>query len=119
MSNRSKMALLDLIGLMFCIVPPGAVTVMYFPLWKETVGIPAVAGGSVAMLAVISFIVLGRYIKVRLSTPSPVIVFGTLYLLFVLIEQVVVGLKTVMFWGFIGSAIGALMFLWSNRYKEK
>lgn len=114
-----KRALLDCAGLACCSLPPAIVAIQYFPLWRETVGLPAVAGGSLATIAIIALITVGRYVKVRLSSPSPVMIFGALYVLFLLVEKVISGLVVITFWGFLGSAAGALFFILSDKYKNK
>lgn len=117
MSKGAKKVLLNLIGLLFCLVPPIIVTFEYFPLWKNSVGLWASLGGGVSVAFLIIAVVLSKYIKATLHTPSPVIIFLVCYGFFYLMQSVAVGLTVICFWGTIGSAIGALFFWWARKYE--
>lgn len=119
MSKGVKKILLDLTGLLFCLVPPIIVTFGYFPLWKNSVGLWASLGGGVAVAFIIVAVVLSKYIKTKLKTPSPVIMFLLFYGFFTLMQKVSEGLAVISFWGFVGSAVGAVFFWWSKRYEER
>lgn len=119
MSKGVKKILLDLTGLLFCLVPPIIVTFGYFPLWKHSVGLWASLGGGVAVAFIIVAVVLSKYIKAKLNTPSPVIIFLLCYGFFALMQKVSEGLTVISFWGFVGSAVGAVFFWWSKRYEER
>lgn len=119
MTNGAKRLLLDLCGLVCCFLPAALVTGQYFPIWRDTVGIWAASGGALSIILLIFMIVVGKYIKTRVKTPSPVFIFLVMYGCFVLIEKVITGLKVITFWGFIGSAVGVLFFAWADKYKSK
>lgn len=110
-----KKVLYDALGLCCCLIPPIACTCTYFPVWKQTVGTWAMVGGTVAIIAVVAFIVLAKYCRTRIKSPSPVFISLCLWLFFTLIEQTVTGLKMVTFWLFIGSLAGSLFFWLSDR----
>ena len=119
MSKGAKKILLELTGLLCCLVPPILVTFSYFPLWKESVGLGATLGGGVAVVFIIAFVVLSKYIKVKINTPSPVLIFLMCYGFFYLMQKVSAGMTVITFWGFVGSAVGAVFFWWSKRYEER
>ena len=114
-----KRIMFDFLGLACCLVPPIACTCSYFPVWQETVGTWSLVGGTAAIVAVIVFIVLSKYLKARLKTPSPVVISLVLWLFFVLIEQTVAGLKMIAFWMFFGSVVGTVFFWLSDRTAGK
>lgn len=119
MSNGAKKAILDFVGLLFCLVPPVIVTFQYFPLWKDGVGLWASLGGGCAVVFIIVFVVMSKYINTRLRTPSPVAIFFVCYGFFFLMQKVAVGLTVIAFWGFVGSAVGALFFWLAKRYERR
>jgi hypothetical protein len=114
-----KGILFNLLGLMCCLVPPVIVTSMYFPVWKDTVGIAGTLGGGAAVVAIVAYIVLSKYMKVKMQSPSPVLVFTVLYAMFYLMQRVITGLTVVAFWGMIGSAAGVIMFAVAKKYEVK
>jgi hypothetical protein len=114
-----KRVLFDFLGLVCCLAPPIACTCSYFPVWKQTVGTWSMVGGTAALVAIIVFIVLAKYFRNRIKTPSPVVVFLFLWLFFMLIEQTIGGLKMVAFWGFFGSVVGTVFFWLSDRTGKK
>lgn len=118
MSRRNKRILLDIAGLLCCLIPPCACTLAYFPVWRSTVGMSALCGGTLAILAIIVSVVLGKYLRTRLKTPSPWAIFGVLWGLFTLTEKTITGLKTICFFGFVGGCVGAVIFTISDKFKE-
>lgn len=118
MSRHTKRILFDIAGLACCLVPPCACTIAYFPLWRDTVGVTALCGGTLAVLGIVAFIVLGKYLRARFKTPSPCIMFGVLWGLFVLVEKTVTGLKTICFFGFVGGCVGAVLFMIADKYAD-
>lgn len=119
MSRHTKRMLLELAGLGCCLIPPLACTVAYFPVWRDTVGITSLCGGTVAVLSVIAAIVLGKYFRTRFRTPSPLVVFGILWGLFALVENTISGLKTICFFGFVGGCVGAVLFMISDKFDDR
>lgn len=117
MSNFFKRLLLDIIGLLFCFSPMAIVTFQCAPNWNNSVGFIPASGGIIATLTIMALIVLTKYAKVRIRTPSPVFIFLIIYGFLLFIEKVVTDLKIIMLWGVIGSAIGAIFFMWADKYK--
>lgn len=114
-----KRILFDLLGLICSLAPPIVCTLEYFPVWKETVGTWSMVGGTSALIAVVAFIILAKYFRQRIKTPSSVVVFLILWLFLTLIEPTVSGLKMVAFWGFFGSIFGTVFFWLSDRTEKK
>lgn len=114
-----KKVLYDALGLCCCLIPPIACTCTYFPVWEQTVGTWAMVGGTVAIIVIVAFIVLSKYLRSRIKSPSPVVISLCLWLFFVLVEQTVEGLKMVSFWLFIGSLAGAVFFWLADRTERR
>ncbi|MBR0443286.1 MAG: hypothetical protein IIX15_03010, partial [Clostridia bacterium] len=114
-----KKVLYDALGLCCCLIPPIACTCTYFPVWEQTVGTWAMVGGTVAIIVIVAFIVLSKYLRSRIKSPSPVVISLCLWLFFVLVERTVEGLKMVSFWLFIGSLAGAVFFWLADRTERR
>lgn len=110
-----KKVLYDALGLCCCLIPPIACTCTYFPVWEQTIGTWAMVGGTMAIIAMVVFIVVAKYFRSRVKSPSPVVISLCLWLFFALIEKTVTGLKMVAFWMFIGSLCGAFFFWMADR----
>lgn len=114
-----KKVLYDALGLSCCLIPPIACTCNYFPVWEQTVGTWAMVGGTSALIAIIAFIVISKYWRSRIKSPSHVLTPLALWLFLGLIEKTVTGLKAVTFWLFIGSLIGAVFFWLADREGQR
>lgn len=115
---KRKAILLNLLGLACCLTPPALVTFQYFPLWRDTVGLGATVGGGAAVLIVIVFIVLAKYVNVKVKLPSPIFLAWGLFFFFELMKKVSVGLSAISFWLAVGCSAGAVLFLWARRYEK-
>lgn len=105
-----KKVLYDALGLACCLIPPIACTCAHFPVWEQTVGGWAMVGGTMAIVAVIVFIVVTKFFRARVKSPSPVTISLFLWMFLTFIEKTVTGLKMVAFWMFLGSLMGAFFF---------
>lgn len=119
MKLRLESLLFDIAGLACCIVPPVACTCSYFPAWKQTVSGWQIAGGTAAIIAVVAFIVLSKYLKARIKTPSPVWLALVMWLFFEMISGIVMSLRVIALWMFIGCAVGAVFFWLADQAIEK
>lgn len=118
MKPRLTKIMFDILGLICCIVPPAACTCAYFPLWRETVGDWQMVGGTAVVLAIIVFVVISKYIKSRMRTPSPVVIALAAWLTSEVVYKVIDQLRVITLWMFIGCAIGAVFF-WLAEQAEK
>lgn len=114
-----KRVLFDFLGLVCCLAPPIACTCSYFPVWKQTVGTWSMVGGTAALVAIIVFIVLAKYFRNRIKTPSPVAFSWAVWLFLKLIEKTIDGLENVAFWLALGSTLGMVFFWLSDRVSGK
>lgn len=119
MTPHTKRIIFDIAGLACCLIPPCACTLAYFPVWEETVGTTALCGGTLGILIFIALVVVGKYIRTRLKTPSPAIMFGAAWLMLALIEKTVTGIKNICFFGFVGGCVGAVLFMLADRVEDK
>ena len=88
-------------------------------MWKQTVNGWQIAGGTAAIIAVVAFIVLSKYLKARIKTPSPVWLALVMWLFFEMISGVVASLRVITMWMFIGCAVGAVFFWLADQAIEK
>lgn len=113
-----KKVLYDALGLACCLIPPIACTCTCFPVWEQTVGGWAMVGGTMAIVAMVVFIVVAKYARHRIKSPSPVAISLCMWLVLGLVEKTVTELKMVAFWMFIGSLAGAFFF-WLADLEER
>lgn len=102
-------ALLHLLGLAFCIVPPSAATILYFPIWSEMGGGRVIAGGGV-LLAVIFAMPLFKWINRLLHRSTPYLFWTVLFILFLGLSKIADEMTVISFAGCTGNIIGALIF---------
>lgn len=114
-----KARIYDIVGLCLCIIPASIVTASYFPLWKETVPGITIAGGGIAIIAIIIMLVVSKFVKQRFSSPSPFIIAWIVYLISSLVSRIITGFTTIMFWFAIGTSLGAVCFYIADHARKK
>ena len=99
---------LHILALSLCILPPVVCTLFYFPLWKDSPE-KTIAGGALLLL-LISFMPLVRLIRERLKSPAGYLIWLCLFLLFSLLASIAREVAAISFYGFVGNALGAVIF---------
>lgn len=115
--NKHTGALLRLLGMIFCTLPPAAATLSYFPLWSGNGG-KTLAGGAVLLLVMSAFPLI-KWIKRHISEISSYMLWLILFLLFFALSKIAAEMTVICFAGFIGNAVGALLFYLAKRSCSK
>jgi hypothetical protein len=119
MGNKKLYILFSFLAYLFCIGAPIITTLAYFPLWVETSAESTFAGGTLLLLLFCT-VPLFNAIK-KAVKKSPVrwiwllwaILFGILYLLQSIIEELIIVSAV----GAIGGAVSIIFFALARRYK--
>ena len=102
-----KKAVLRILGLLLCVLPPAVTALEYFPLWlgdgEKTVSALAL------FLLLATAIPLWRHVKKLLASPSIWSVWLVLWLFFTLFSSLIEGLTAISLMGFLGGLPGALL----------
>ena len=101
-------------GLLFCILPPAAATLSYFPLWQSDSPEKTIAGGT-ALLLILSVYPLYKWIRRRFSSVSAYIMWLILFLLFFALSKIADEMTVICFVGFISNLIGAIILRFAKR----
>lgn len=75
-------------------------------------------GGTAAILAIIVFVVLSKYIRTRLRTPSPVVIALAAWLTCEVVYKVIDQLRVITMWMFMGCAVGVVFFWLADQVKK-
>ena len=100
---------LQVLGFLFCILPPTICTMLYFPLWNECEGGKSLAGGC-ALLLTISLYPLIKYLRKTLSSVSSYVIWLAIFIAFLLLSKIADEMTVISFFGFIGNLVGAICF---------
>ena len=110
----TKRLILQIVALLFSVVPPIIATLTYFPLWRER-GSDEYLSGFVLFLLILALIPLFNIIKERLRSPSAHTMWFLIFILFFLLSKIADEMCVIAFVGFIGNLIGALLFRLAKR----
>lgn len=109
-----KRMVFQVLGVLFSIVPPIVATLLYFPLWIDR-GASQTMSGLCALLLILCFIPLFRFLKGKLTTPSLPLMWGVLFLLVRALGAIIEQVCVISFVGFVSNLIGSLFFRLSKR----
>lgn len=105
---RAKRLVFRVLGILFSVVPPALCVLLYFPLWENASG-KLLSGGTLFLLILASLPIF-RIIASHLKTPAAHTVWLILFIVFYLLSAIAEEMIVISFTGFLGNAIGALMF---------
>ena len=114
---RTKYAILNIIGTIFCVVPAAVCTLQYFPIWAAKGG-EVVIPGITAVLLILCCIPFHRQIREYFKSPAAWTIWLIIFVGCFLFQRVIDSCVSIAFVGFIGNVIGAIIFKWRDRYKE-
>ena len=109
-----KTFFVKLFALAVCALPPAAVTLGYFPIWKER-GSGALISGFTVLILLIAFTPLTRAIKSYLKSPSAFGIWLLLFVGFMLIKSIAYEMSVISFVGMISNLFGAIIFKIARR----
>ena len=96
-------------GIILSVLPPVAAILVYFPLWLGKGGKEVLSGLSLLLLLV-AVIPLFRVIKKIFESPSAPVIWLTVFIIFFMLRSIANEITVISFIGFVGNAVGALMF---------
>ena len=112
--KRRGARLLKLLGYLFSVGFPLAVTLSCFPLWRERGGASVLAGGTLLLVALCA-LPLWKTIKAYLKSPSAWGIWLFAFLLFSLIGSIIYEMRLICFFGLLGNLLGALCFYCARK----
>jgi len=115
---KSKVFLLGFAGVLFCVVPPISVILLYFPLWQGK-GYMQVISGLALVLIILAMIPFWKKIKEWIKSPDVFIMWAVLFVLSLLIQNIIDQMVVITFYGAVGNLTGKGLFLWQKHLKTK
>ncbi len=116
--TKGRRIILYLTGLLISVVPVGAATVLYFPVWQAE-GTATVMSGVAFCALIIAALPLWKFIKRVIRTPSVPFLWLTVFLLFFALGRIADEMTVISFVGFITNALGALLMKLAETRKNE
>ncbi len=104
------------LGMLFCVLPPIIATLSFFPLWIGDGGTTKLLSGFTLLLCILAYMPLIRAIKRILRSNSSYLMWLIIFLFFLVLESIAYEMTVISFAGFIGGALGAVLFKLSERF---
>ncbi len=108
--------ILHIIGFSFCVMPPIACTLSYFPLWNESA--KALSGGVLLLFLTAAF-PLFKMLREHFKSPASYTVWLCLFLLFFALSKIADEMTVISFVGFLGNAVGAVILHIAKKRTDK
>jgi len=115
---RGGRIVLYALGLLFSVAPPLFATLAYFPVWSGRGG-GAMLSGMSALLLLLCFAPLMRFIKERLRSPSAPIIWLIVFIIFFILAEIAAEMKVIAFTGLVGNLIGTGLFRLAGKGERK
>ena len=113
-SPSPKCALLHLLGLALCILPPAFATISYFPLWSEAEGGKIIAGGGVLLLVIFALPIF-KWLNRMLRRATPYVFWTVIFVIFFALSKISHEMTVISFAGSLGNILGAICFAIEKR----
>ena len=117
-SDPIKAALLRFCGMLLCILPPVLAILFYFPIWIAEGGEGVIPGFTVLLIS-IAALPLYRLMKRALESAASWTLWLTAFVLFLLLSRIADEMTVISFTGFVGNALGAVLFKLSERIGKR
>lgn len=105
-----KYRIINFLGLIICFLPACIATLQYYPYIKEhTTSWLDRIGIGIIICAVIILTVIIKYGKSKFPSPTPATLFLSIWLICEALTSVVVPMRDIAFWGFVGSLVGGII----------
>ena len=109
-----KRMLLKATGLAFCVLPPMAAILTYFPIWVAKGG-ETVISGFTLLLIIAALIPFWRQLKRLLSSPASYTLWLIAFIAFLALSNIAEDMTVISFVGLIGNLIGAVLYRLADR----
>ncbi len=114
MQNRVKHVLINTFALFVSVLPPIIATLSYFSLWSDARSL----SGLCLILLIISLVPLLRRIKIELKSASMPVIWGCIFVIFLLFSSIAKEMCVISLIGFISNLLGAILYRIARRYKD-
>lgn len=114
MTRSSKALLLRAAALIISVVPVAAVTLNYFPIWRERGSGTLISGFTVFLIVLCIYPIL-KAIKHVLRSPSVFMMWLFLFTVFMLIDSIAYEMTVISFVGTVSNLIGGILFKLAKR----
>lgn len=101
--------LLKLFALVFCVAPPAAVTLFFFPVWYAENQFEIVIPAAAVLCFCFCAIPLVKWMGSKLKTPSAWMVWVIMFLVLFALEKIIARMVIISFVGALGNIIGAAL----------
>lgn len=118
MKNSTKGAIIKTIALCIDVVVPVAATLTQFPLWIKQ-SAEATMSGLCLVFLLLSALPFLKKIKAYFKSPSAWVIWGLLFVLFLLLRNIIEQMFIVSFVGFVANVIGAVIYSIGKRIGDK
>ena len=112
-----KMLILKATGLAFCIFPPIAAILAYFPAWVASGGEVVISGFTLLLLA-LALIPFWKTVKKALASPASYTLWLIAFVAFFALSNIAKDMTVISFVGLIGNLLGAVLFKLADREKD-
>ena len=116
--TKIKPLILRGLGLILCTVPVFWAVISYFPLWREAGGGRLLSGGAL-LLVILAWVPLFRFIKRLIASPSAYMMWLIIFIVFFMLSKIAEEMTVISFVGFVGNALGAVCFKFSEKSSER
>lgn len=111
--------LLKFLALAFCILPPAAATLYYFPMWYRESNFEIVVPAMAVFGFCICAIPLLKWIRAKLKSPAIWMLWSVGYAIFSLLEKIVDQMVVITFVGAVSNIFGAILWWIYERGGKK
>ena len=107
----------DLIGLLFCTLPPAITVLLYFPVWRGEGGGKLLSGFTLILLCLCAA-PLFKHLKAMLSSAASYVPWLILLILFLLLSRIAEEMTVISAVGFFGNLAGAAIMKLGEREEK-
>ena len=105
------------LGITLCVLPVTAAILCYFPVWVAEGG-EGIVPGITLLLLVLAALPLWRLIRRALASLASYTLWLIAFVVFLCLSRIADEMTVISFVGFVGNALGAIMFKLSDRLRD-
>ena len=115
-----KYRLINACGLLVSCLPAIIATFQYYPaIVDATSSFADRIGVGLIIAAILVMAVVVRFVSVKFPSPTPDVLFGVAWVACELLQKVVVPMSDILFWAFLGAAVGRVVFAVSDFCEKR
>ena len=109
MTNKTKGKIIKSAAISLDVLVPFTATLTQFPIWIEKSS-EATISGIFIVFAFLSCIPFIRQIKAYIKSPSAIVVWTILLVIFICLQNIINEMVVVCFWGALSNTVGAVLY---------